>query len=87
MIKLEIKNTYISELFDKLSLFTKIKLKGPLSRDSHFKIYFRSKYRGNRGSCQSFHGIPFSKDRVLINPDHVTFRFLFQTYFALVVKI
>ena len=70
----------------------KIKLKGPLSRDSHFKIYIRSKFRGNRGSRQNFHGIPFSKDRVLINPSHQTYNnnnpthfFYNTTYFSILI--
>ena len=68
--KLKIKHTYVSGLFDKLSLFTKINLKKPLSRGSRFKIYFHLKGRGNRGSHQNFHGIHFSKDRILIKSDH-----------------
>ena len=39
------KNTYVPELFDKSSYFTKITLKKPLSRGSRFKIYFRLKRR------------------------------------------
>ena len=66
--KLKIKNTYVPGLFGKPSLFTKIKLEWPLSRGSHFKIYFRLECRGNRGSRQNFYGIPFSKDHILINP-------------------
>ena len=42
----------------------KINLKWPLSRGSHFKIYFRLECRENRGSRQNFHRILFSKDRV-----------------------
>ena len=48
----------------------RINLKRPLSRGSRFMIYFRLEYRGNRGLRQNFHGIPFSKDRVLIKLDH-----------------
>ena len=48
----------------------KIKLKGPLSRGSHFNIYFRLECRKNRGSRQNFQGISSSKDRILINSDH-----------------
>ena len=48
----------------------KIKLKWPLSRGNHFKIYFRLEYRGNRGSRQNFHRILFSRDCVLINLSH-----------------
>ena len=48
----------------------KINLKTSLSRGSHFKIYLRLEYRGNRGSRQNFHGILFSKDRILINSDN-----------------
>ena len=48
----------------------KITLKKSLSRDSCFNIYFRLECRGNRGSRQNFHGIPFPKDSVLINPNH-----------------
>ena len=48
----------------------KINLKRPLSRSSRFKIYFRLECWGNRGSRQNFHGIPFPKDRVFINPNH-----------------
>ena len=70
MIKPQARNTYALGLFGKPSLFTKIKLKWPLFRGSHFKIYFYLECRGNRGSCQNFHRIPFSKDRVLINPNH-----------------
>ena len=59
--KLEIKNTYVPRLFDKLPYLTKITLKKPLSRGSRFKIYFRLERRGNRGSRLNFHKIPFSK--------------------------
>ena len=48
----------------------RINLKRPLSRGSRFKIYFHLECRRNRGSCQNFHGIPFFKDHVLINPGH-----------------
>ena len=49
----------------------KIKLRWPLSKGSHFNIYFRLGCRENRRSCQSFHEIPFfSKTVYLINPDH-----------------
>ena len=65
-----LKNTYVLGLFDKLSLFTKNKLKETLSRGSCFKVYFRLESRGNRGLRQNFHGIPFSKDRLLIKPNH-----------------
>ena len=61
MTKSKNKNTYIPELFDKSSYLTKITLKKPLSRGSHFKIYFRLERRGNRGSRHDFHGILFSK--------------------------
>ena len=73
MIRLRAKNTYVPGLFSKPSLFTKIKLKRPLSRGSHFKIYFRLECRKNRGSHQNFHGVFFSKDLVLINSDHIIF--------------
>ena len=55
------KNTYVPELSDKSSYLTKIILKKPLSRGSRFKIYFRLERRGNYGSRQNFHEIPFSK--------------------------
>ena len=85
--KLKIKNTYIPRLFDKPSLFTKIKLKWPLSRDSHFNIYFHLECQGNWGLRQNFYRILFSKYRILINSDHfVTYDFYSKTYFALVVK-
>ena len=45
----------------------KTKLKGPLSRGSHFNIYFRLERRGNRGSRQNFHGIPFFQKKMHIN--------------------
>ena len=61
MTKLKIKNTYVPRLFDKPSYLTKINLKKPLSRGSHFKIYFRLEYRRNYESRQNFHEIPFSK--------------------------
>ena len=48
----------------------KIKLKGPLSRGSHFNIYFRLECRENRGSRQNFHEILFFKGSVLINLGH-----------------
>ena len=47
----------------------RINLKGLLSRGSRFKIYFHLKCQENRGSRQNFYGIPFSKDRLLINPN------------------
>ena len=72
---------YVPGLFDKLSLFTKNK--EPLSRGSRFKIYFRLECRRNQGSRQNFHGIPFFKDRVLINPDHyVTLQIHHHTCFS-----
>ena len=71
-------NTYVSRLFDKPSLFTKINLKRPLSRGSRFKIYFHLECQGNRGSRQNFHEILFLKDRILINPDH------FVTYYLII---
>ena len=74
---------YASGLFSKLSLFTKMKLKGPLSRGSHFKIYFRSEYQGNRGLRQNFHKILFSKDRVLIILNHVVFQKYSNAYFLI----
>ena len=46
--KLKIKNTYVPGLFNKSSLFTKIKLKRPLSRGSHFNIYFRLEWGEDR---------------------------------------
>ena len=64
------KNTYVLGLFGKPSLFTKSKLKETLTRGSRFKIYSHLECRGNRGSRQIFHEIPFSKDRILINLDH-----------------
>ena len=67
MTKLKIENTYVPGLFSKPSHLTKITLKKPLSRGIRFKIYFRLKRRGNRGSRLNFHGISFFKDRVLIN--------------------
>ena len=48
MTKSKNKNTYVPELFDKSSYLTKITLKKPLSRDSRFKIYFRSERREDR---------------------------------------
>ena len=39
----------------------RINLKRPLSRGSHFEIYFRLECRRNWGSRQNFHGILFSK--------------------------
>ena len=48
----------------------RINLKRPLSRASHFKIYFRLECQGNQGSRQNFHGIPLSKDSILIKSDH-----------------
>ena len=49
----------------------KIKLKGPLSRGSHFNIYFHLECQVNQRSRRNFHEISFYKDRVLINPDHI----------------
>ena len=57
-------------LFSKPSLSTKINLKKPLSRGNRFRIHFRLERRGNRGSCRNFHRILFSKDCILINPNH-----------------
>ena len=48
----------------------KVNLKKFLSRGSRFKIYFCLECRGNRGSSQNFHEIPFYKDRTLISSDH-----------------
>ena len=42
-------------------ILRKINLKKPLSRGNRFKIYFRLECRGNYGSRQNFHEIPFSK--------------------------
>ena len=70
MTNWKIKNTYVPGLLVNRFYLQRINLKRPLSRGSRFKIYFRLKCRGNRGSRQNFHGVPFSKDRILINPDH-----------------
>ena len=56
----------------------KINLKWLLSRGSCFKIYFRLECRGNWGSRQNFHRIPFSKDCILIKSDH------FVTYHSMI---
>ena len=61
MTKMKIENTYVPDLFSKPPYFTKIILKKPLSTDSRFKIYFRLKCQGNRGSRYNFHEILFSK--------------------------
>ena len=61
MTKIRLKNTYVPGSFSKPSYLTKINLKKPLSRGSRFKIYFRLERRGNYGSRQNFHEIPFSK--------------------------
>ena len=61
LTKLATENTYVPRLFGIPSYLTKIILKKPLSRDSHFKIYFPLEHRGNQGSRLNFHGIPFSK--------------------------
>ena len=68
--KIENQEYVCSGLFDKRLHLQRINLKRPLSRGSHFKIYFRLKNRENRGSRQNFHRTPFSKDRVLIKSDH-----------------
>ena len=54
----------------------KINLKKPLSKGRHLNIYFRLECRENWGSRQNFHGISFSKDRVLINPGHWVLKIL-----------
>ena len=64
----KIKNTYVPGLFDKPSLFTKIKLKRPLSTGNHFNIYLRLECWENRGSRQNFHGIPFFKRSYINKP-------------------
>ena len=79
MIKLEIKNTYVPRLFHKPSSFVKIKLKYPLSRGSHFKIYFCLEYQRNRGSSQDFHGVSFSGDCKIITPGHTIISHLLLT--------
>ena len=48
-------------------------LKWPLSGGSQFKLHFDSGWWGNRGSCQNFYVVFFSKDRWLIIPKHETF--------------
>ena len=65
----------------------KINLKKSLSRDSRFKIYFRLECRKNQGSRQNFHGIPFSKDRILIKPDHFVTYHLMITCLSIKQKI
>ena len=83
MTKLKIENTYILGLFGKPSVFTKINLKKPLFRSSHFEIYFRLECRRNRGSRQNFYETLFSKDRMLIKPDHyVTHKLITITYLS-----
>ena len=70
MTKLKIESMYVPRLFGKRLYLQKVKLKWPLSRGSHFDIYFRLECWENRGSRQNFHEILFSKDCILINPDH-----------------
>ena len=65
----------------------RVNLKRPLSRGSHFKIYFRLENRRNRGLRQNFHGISFSKDRVLIiSGRYVTHKFITITYLSKIMK-
>ena len=63
-------NKRISSLFSRQSLFIKVNLKWPLSRNSPFKIHFYLEWQGNRGSIPSFHAFPLSKDHKLINPNY-----------------
>ena len=62
----------------------KINLKRPISRDSRFKIYLFLECRRNRGSRQNFHEIIFSKDRILIKPDHIVTYHLLWSYAYLI---
>ena len=65
----------------------RINLKRPISRGGRFKIYFRLENRKNRGSRQNFHGIPFSKDRVLINRNrYVTLQIYHNRILILKIK-
>ena len=61
MTKLKTEYTNVPGLFSRPSYLTKITLKKPLSRGSRFKVYFRLKRQGNRGSRLNFHRIPSSK--------------------------
>ena len=60
----------------------KIKLKWPLSRDSHFNIYFHLECWRNWASRQDFHRVSFSKNRILIKSDHFVTYYLMITYLS-----
>ena len=62
----------ISSLFNGRSFSIKVNLKWSLSRDSLFKIQFYLEWWRNWGSDQSFHVLPFSKDRTSINSNYET---------------
>ena len=72
-------------IINKLSPFTKVKLKWPLSRGNHFKIHFCLKFRKNRGSNQNFHGVPFSGDCKIITSGHTIISYLLLTH-AIYIK-
>ena len=57
------------EIISKPCPFTKVKLKWPLSRGSHFKVHFCLEFRENRGSSKNFREVPFSRDCKIIKPD------------------
>ena len=64
-----------SGIISKPSHFQKVKLKLPLSRDSHFKVHFGLKFRENRGSSQNFHRASFPGDCKIITLSHMIILF------------
>ena len=66
----KVKNYIHFEIISRLSHFSKVKLKWPLSRDSHFKIHFGLEFRENQGLSQNFHRVLFLGDCKIITPSH-----------------
>ena len=67
-------------IISKPSFFTKVKLKWPLSRGSHFTVHFCLEFRRNRESSQYFHGVSFSKDCKIINLSYMIIPFLLLSH-------
>ena len=60
--------------------FYESKIKVTTIKKIHFEIHFCLEFRGNQGSSQNFHGVPFSGDCKIITPNHTIISHLLLTY-------
>ena len=79
----KVKNYIHFGIINRLSHFSKVKLKWPLSRDSHFKIHFGLEFRENQGLSQNFHRVLFLGDCKIITPSHTIYSiFIINAYYT-----